>query len=123
AGGIAALRLSVWVSERFGTAAQAVGELNRLLERVPDDPWGLERWKRWMMRLGREAMAQGRLRQALMQFVSLLLRCPDDADAWRGCARVHAELGNADRAADCLAEAERLERLAARQSRLRGWFG
>lgn len=120
AGGAALLRLSVWMCERFGTPAEVVGHLNRLLELAPGDQWGLERWKRWMMRLGQEAMAQGRLRQALLQFVSLLLRCPDDADGWRGCGRVHAELGDADRAADCLGQAERLDSLARRQSRTRG---
>ncbi|HEY8497379.1 MAG TPA: hypothetical protein VIK98_10165 [Limnochordales bacterium] len=118
----ALLRLSVLMCERFGSPAEVVGQLNRLLELAPEDQWGLERWKRWMMRLGQEAMAQGRLRQALLQFVSLLLRRPDDADGWRWCGRVHAELGDADRASDCLAQAERLESLARRQSRSRGWF-
>lgn len=110
------LRVAVWSAERYGTPADVVRELNRLLEREPGDPWGLARWKGWMMRLGQEAMAQGRWRQALLQFVSLLLRLPDDEDGWRWCGRLHAELGNAARARDCLSHAERLAK-----ARSRGW--
>ncbi|HLT57952.1 MAG TPA: hypothetical protein VKZ69_04170 [Limnochordales bacterium] len=104
----AARRLAVWVAERFGSPADAIGQLNRLLEEEPQDPWGLDRWKRWMLRLGQEALARGRWRQALLQFVSLLLRLPDDPDGWRWCGRVLEELGEAARAGDCLAQAQRL---------------
>src|SRR5690606_32843322 len=59
AGGAALLRLSVWMCERFGTPAEVVGHLNRLLELAPGDQWGLERWKRWMMRLARRRWPRG----------------------------------------------------------------
>jgi|GEM_PF-3091898 len=105
---LAFVRLRVWMAERFAAPADVVRQLNRLLEEFPHDAWGLARWKRWMIQLGQEAMAQGRWRQALLQFVSLLLRLPEDEDGWRWCGRLHAELGNASRAADCLAQAERV---------------
>lgn len=107
------LRLCVWAAERFGRTKDVIGELNRLLERHPDDGWGLDRWKRWMVRLGRNALEKGRYRQALLQFVSLLLRLPEDPDGWSGCGRVHAATGEAARAADCFAQARRLKMLRA----------
>ncbi|HEY8416884.1 MAG TPA: hypothetical protein VIK93_02480 [Limnochordales bacterium] len=119
----ALLRLSVWVAERFGTPIDVIRQLTRLLERYPQDPWGLARWKRWMIRLGQEAIAQGRFRQALLQFVSLLLHLPDDPDGWRWCARLHAELGDAARAADCASEVHRLAERTRRRLKPEGAAG
>ncbi len=113
------LRLAAWAWERFGGPADVVRELSRLLERCPQDAWGLARWKQWMTRLGEQAMAQGRYRQALLQFASLLLYLPDDADGWRWCGRIHAELGDKKRARDCFAQANRSGSMGGRRAQAR----
>lgn len=108
-------RLAVWVAERFGTDEDVISRLNRLLNDHPQDPWGLRRWKSWMWRLGQEALAQEKHEQALLQFVSLLMYLPDDADGWLGCSQALSAMGDQKRASHCAAEARRLrQQMAAR---------
>lgn len=101
------LQLSVLAAERFGGPEDVVARLNRLLRKFPRNAWGLARWRTWMLRLADEAVRDGRFRQALFQYVSLVLYAPDDAEGWLGCAAMWGMLGEDARAADCRREARR----------------
>lgn len=103
------LQLSVLAAERFGGADDVVTRLNRLLQRFPHDGWGLARWRAWMTKLADEAVAEGLFKQALFQYVSLVLYLPDDADGWRGCAKVLELMGDDTRAGDCRRQAARAD--------------
>lgn len=109
-------RLSVLAAERFGGAPDVVERLHQLLERFPDDAWGLARWRTWMMKLAQQAVEQGRFKQALFQYVSLILRLPDDRDGWAGCAQVLQLMDEEERAADCWRQARLLEKRTRRRT-------
>lgn len=106
------LRLSVLAAERWEATEQVISRLQHLLQRFPDDAWGLARWRQWMNWLGEHALSEGHHRQALLQFASLLMHRPDDESGWNGCGRAHAAAGNGKRAEDCFAEARRIARAA-----------
>lgn len=99
------LRLSVLAAERFGSPEEVVGRLNRLLQRFPDDEFGLARWRMWMVKLANKALDEGRFKQALLQYVSLILYLPDEPDGWAGCAKVLELMDEDKRAADCWRQA------------------
>lgn len=98
--------LSVLAAEQFGAPAHVVERLNRLLERFPDDEWALARWRAWMLKLAQDAVDEGRFKQALFQYASLVLYLPDDPDGWAGCARILELMDAEERAADCRRQAQ-----------------
>lgn len=110
------LRLAVLAAERFGGPESVIVRLNRLLEHFPDDSWGLSRWREWMLKLAEEAIADGRFKQALFQYASLLLYLPDDVDGWKGCVRVLELLGDDERAEDCRRQVKQAGRLSRKRS-------
>jgi len=110
------LRLSALAAERFGAAEEVVTRLSRLLQRFPRDPWGLARWRAWMLKLADEAVGEGRFRQALSQYASLVLYAPDDAEGWLGCAAMWELMGDDARAADCRRQARRANKLKAHRA-------
>lgn len=109
------LQLSVLAAERFGGAEDVVERLNQLLQRFPDDQFGLARWRRWMVQLAERALEEGRFKQALLQYVSLILYLPDERTGWVGCAKVLELIGEGKRAADCWRQALRVGKRADRR--------
>ena len=98
-------RLAVLAAERFGMPADVVERLHQLLERFPDDEWALARWRSWMLKLAEDAFSEGRFKQALLQYVSLILYLPDDPDGWEGCAQMLELMDMGERANDCRRQA------------------
>lgn len=110
------VRLSVLAAERFGDPEHVVARLHLLLHRFPEDAWGVARWRAWMTKLADAAIVEGRFKQALFQYVSLLLYVPDDVVGWRGCADVLELMGENARAEDCRRQAQLISQGAEKSS-------